>query len=326
VALGRAIRWQNGSPKTTSEEDDKLTVKIGINPITWTNDDDPALGGDTPLEVCLSETRQAGYRGTELGGKFPRQSSVLGPILRQHGLELISGWYDGRILEKDVDEEFEAILPHLTLLKDLGASHVVYADTSRGRHGAIFEPISQRPKLSADEWRGYGIKITTLAERMADFGVRMAFHHHMGTIVETDAEVDTLMSSSGQAVGLLFDTGHCVFSGGNPAALLQRHVGRVVHVHCKDVRPDVLKRALANDMSFMGAVLDGIFTVPGDGSVDYAGLLKILAGNGYKGWLVVEAEQDPAKAHPLTYATMGCRNLTALAKAAGFAVEPQIAM
>jgi inosose dehydratase len=298
-----------------------MTVRLGINPITWTNDDDPALGGDTPLEVCLTETKQAGYQGTELGGKFPRQSAVLGPILAAHGLELVSGWYDGGICEKPVDEEFEAILPHLTLLRDLGARHVVYADTSRGRHGAIFDPISRRPSLSADEWPAYGAKITTLAERMAEFGVGMAFHHHMGTIVETDDEIDALMARTGEAVALLFDTGHCAFSGGDPKALLQRHVRRVVHVHCKDVRPAMLARARAEDMSFMGAVVEGIFTVPGDGSIDYAALLKMLADNGYKGWLVVEAEQDPAKAHPLTYATMGYRNLYRLAQDAGFKVD-----
>lgn len=297
-----------------------MSVKIGINPITWTNDDVPELGGDTPLETCLSETRQAGYRGTELGGKFPRQSAELGPILSGYGLELVSGWYDGRILEKNIDEEFDAILPHLTLLRDLGAKHVVYADTSRGRHGAIHDPISHRPKLAEDEWRGYGDKITRLSERFAEFGVKMAFHHHMGTIIETDAEIDRLMASTGEAVGLLFDTGHCAFSGGDPKTLLQRHVSRVVHVHCKDVRTGILKRARAEDMSFMGAVMEGIFTVPGDGAQDYATLLRILADAGYSGWLVVEAEQDPAKAHPLTYATMGYRNLKALAEAAGLNV------
>ena len=301
------------------------TLKIGINPITWTNDDDPSLGGDTPLEVCLAETRQAGYRGTELGGKFPRTSATLKPILDKHGLELVSGWYDGRILEKEVEAEFDGILPHLTLLRDLGARHVVYADTSRGRHGAIHDPISQRPKLAGDEWRGYGAKITRLAERMADFGVRMAFHHHMGTIVETDAEIDALMGGTGEAVGLLFDTGHCAFSGGDPKATLARHVARVVHVHCKDVRPKVLQDARATDMSFMNAVLAGIFTVPGDGAIDYPVLLGLLARGGYEGWLVVEAEQDPAKAHPLTYATMGYRNLYRLATQAGFAVAEQLA-
>lgn len=298
-----------------------MSVRIGINPITWTNDDVPELGGDTPLETCLSETAQAGYRGTELGGKFPRQSSVLGPILAAHGLELVSGWYDGRILDREVDEEFEAILPHLTLLRDLGAKHVVYADTSRGRHDGIFQPISQRPRLADGDWRGYGEKITRLADRMAEFGVGMAFHHHMGTIVETDTEIDRLMGSTGKSVGLLFDTGHCLFSGGDPASLLARHIDRVVHFHCKDVRPAILEKARRDDMSFMGAVMEGIFTVPGDGSVDYLALLKPLAERGYAGWLVVEAEQDPAKAHPLTYATKGYRSLLATARAAGFEVE-----
>lgn len=300
-----------------------MTVKLGINPITWTNDDVPELGGDTPLETCLTETRQAGYLGTELGGKFPRKAAELGPILAAHQLELVSGWYDGRILDREVDEEFEAILPHLTLLRDLGAKHVVYADTSRGRHDGIHSPISQRPRLADNEWHAYGKKITELADRMAEFGVGMAFHHHMGTIVETDEEIGRLMNGTGQSVGLLFDTGHCLFSGGDPETLLKRHIDRVVHFHCKDVRRAVLDKARRNDMSFMAAVMDGIFTVPGDGSVDFLGLLQRLAENGYKGWLVVEAEQDPAKAHPLTYATMGYRSLLATARKAGFNVRTQ---
>jgi len=297
-----------------------MSVRIGINPITWTNDDVPKLGGDTPLETCLAEMRQAGYRGTELGGKYPRQSAVLGPILAQYGLDLVSGWYDGRILERAVEAEFEAILPHLTLLRDLGAKHVVYADTSRGRHDGIFGPISQRPKLEEHEWQGYGEKITRLADRMAEFGVGMAFHHHMGTIIETDAEIDRLMDVTGRSVGLLFDTGHCLFSGGDPARLLARNIDRIVHFHCKDVRPAMLEKARRTDTSFMGAVLDGIFTVPGDGSVDFLALLKPLVARGYEGWLVVEAEQDPAKANPLEYATKGYRSLLATAREAGFTV------
>lgn len=298
-----------------------MAIRIGINPITWTNDDVPELGGDTPLETCLAETALAGYRGTELGGKFPRRSAELGPILARHKLELVAGWYDGRILDHAVDEEFDGILPHLTLLRDLGAKHVVYADTSRGRHDAIHAPISQRPRLAEDEWRSYGRKLTELAERFAGFGVAMAFHHHMGTIVETDAEIDRLMGATGEAVGLLFDTGHCLFSGGDPQALLERHLDRIVHFHCKDVRRPILDRARRDDMSFMAAVMAGIFTVPGDGNVDFPALLKPLAAHGYAGWLVVEAEQDPARAHPLTYATKGYRALHAAAEAAGFAVE-----
>ncbi|MGE0241774.1 MAG: myo-inosose-2 dehydratase [Parvibaculaceae bacterium] len=297
-----------------------MTVRIGINPITWTNDDVPELGGDTPLETCLGETKQAGYAGIELGGKFPRDAKVLRPIMARHGLALISGWYDGRCADKEVAAEMDAIGPHLALLKAMGCRHVVYADTSRGRHGAIWGPISERPALSPEDWPSYGRKLTQLAERMEEFGVGMAFHHHMGTIVETDAEVGLLMRHTGQAVGLLYDTGHSIFSGGDPLALVKQHVKRIVHVHCKDARKDVLAKARAEDMSFMGAVMDGIFTVPGDGFIDYRAILAVLAEAGYSGWLVVEAEQDPKKAHPLTYATLGFRNLSRLAKAAGFEV------
>lgn len=298
-----------------------MTIKIGINPITWTNDDVPDLGQDTPLDTCLAETKQAGYLGTELGGKFPRTAAQLRPILSLYQLELVSGWYDGRILEREVDEEFDAITPHLTLLRDLGAKVVVYADTSRGRHDAIHAPISQRPRILEHDWRPYGEKITRLADRMAEFGIRMAFHHHMGTIVETDEEIGRLMASTGESVGLLFDTGHCLFSGGDPETLLKRHLDRIVHVHCKDVRKPVLEKARREDMSFMGAVMEGIFTVPGDGAVDFLPLLRRLADRGYQGWLVVEAEQDPARAHPLTYATRGYQSLLMTAQKAGFDVR-----
>jgi inosose dehydratase len=297
-----------------------MAVSIGINPITWTNDDMPELGGDIPLETCLAETRVAGYAGTELGGKFPRRSADLGPLLAAHHLRLVSGWYDGRILDRAVDEEFAAITPHLTLLRDLGCRVVVYADTSRGRHDGIFQPVSQRPRLDDGDWAAYGCKLTALADRFADFGVRMAFHHHVGTIVQSDQEVDRMLGNSGDSVGLLYDTGHCLFAGGDPAALLLRHIGRVVHVHCKDVRREVLDRALESDMSFMDAVLQGIFTVPGDGCIDFPSLLRDLQAHDYAGWLVVEAEQDPRIAHPLTYATMGYDNLLAMARTAGFAV------
>ena len=294
-----------------------MTVQLGINPITWTNDDMPELGGDIPLETCLVETREAGYAGTELGGKFPRAAATLGPILARHRLKLVSGWFDGRILERDVAAEFAAIEPHLLLLRDLGCAHVVYADTS-GRQG--FPPISRRPTLADGEWPAYGRKVTELAERMAAFGVRMAFHHHMGTIVQSAADIDQLMTTTGEAAGLLFDTGHCLFAGCDPAAVLGRHVARVVHVHCKDVRRPVLDRVAAADTSFIDAVLEGVFTVPGDGCIAFAPLLRRLREADYAGWLVVEAEQDPRKAHPLTYARLGYSNLREIAIEAGFDV------
>ena len=299
-----------------------MAVRIGINPITWSNDDLPSLGGDTTIETILSETRLAGFSGTEMSFKFPKTSKELGPLLKRHGLDLVSGWYDGRIHERGIDAEWKAILPHMTLLRDLGCRHVVYADTSGRSEGDLFAPISRRPKLADGDWTDYGKRLTALAERMGDFGVGMAFHHHMGTIVETDGEVDRLMASTGAAVGLLYDCGHCVFSGGDPVALLKRHVGRVVHVHCKDARKDLLARARSSDESFMQAVLDGVFTVPGDGFIDFPALLTILHGAGYQGWLICEAEQDPNKANPLTYAKMGFANLTRMALQAGFTVAP----
>lgn len=302
-----------------------MTIKIGVNPIGWTNDDVPELGGDTPLTTCLSEIRQSGYLGTELGYKFPRESSALRAALLPYGLAVVSGWWDGRILDRDVDAEFEAVLPHLSLLRDLGAELVVYADTSRGRHDAIWRPISQRPRLMDGDWPGYGRKLTALAERMAEFGVGMAFHHHMGTVVETDDEVDRLMSVTGPAVGLLYDSGHCAFSGGQPVALARRHARRIVHVHCKDVRLAKLRQARRTDMSFMDSVLDGLFTVPGDGGLDFPAILATLCEAEFAGWLVVEAEQDPEKAHPLTFARMGHDNLAAMARAAGFVVQDQTA-
>lgn len=298
-----------------------MTIKLGINPITWSNDDVPDLGGHIPLETCLAETRMAGYLGTELGGKFPRESAALAKVLAEHDLSLVSGWCDGRILEREIDAEFEAITPHLRLLRDLGSEVVVYADTSRGRHDAIFGPISQRPKLDDGEWKAYGRKITRLAEKMAEFGVGMAFHHHMGTIVENEAEIDRLMKETGPAVGLLFDTGHCMFAGADPQAVLDRHARRVVHVHCKDVRRPILDDAIRNDKSFMGSVIEGIFTVPGDGAIDFEPLLRKLAHVGYRGWLVVEAEQDPEKAHPLTYARKGHEYLLRTARGVGFDVR-----
>ena len=222
-----------------------MTVRIGINPITWVNDDDPSLGGATTLEAILTETKAAGYAGSELGTKFPRDPAVLGPILERHGLSLVSGWYSGRIYEKEVEAEYEAILPHLTLLRALGAKVVVYADTSGERDQMSRYPVSQRARLDDAEWPAYGRKITALADRMAEFGVRMAVHHHMQPIIETDHEIDRLMAHSGESVGLLFDTGHCVYAKGDPAALLARHVGRVNHVHCKDIRRSVLEQAWA---------------------------------------------------------------------------------
>jgi len=293
------------------------TVRIGINPITWSNDDLPELGGATPLETCLAETREAGYAGIELGNKFPRRAETLRPLLEGHGLALVSGWYSGGLMARSVAEEIAAIEDHLALLAAMGSGVLIFAETTGSIAGARATALSQRPRLAAADWAGFGAKLTALAEHVAKRGVALAYHHHMGTIVESAAEIDRLMAATGPAVGLLLDTGHLAYAGADPLAVARRHSGRINHVHCKDVRSDVLERVRGADASFLAAVLDGVFTVPGDGMIDYRPLLALLAEARYRGWLVVEAEQDPAKAHPLTYARMGYAYLSKAAAAAG---------
>jgi inosose dehydratase len=293
-------------------------IRLGTNPIAWSNDDMPELGAATSLETCLSEAKAAGYAGIELGNKFPRDAKALRPILGRHGLALVSGWWSARLLERSVEAELRAMTAHLDLLQAMGCDAVIVAETSGGVAGARGTPLSRRPRLPDATWQEFGAKLTALAEALQERGLRLAFHHHMGTVVETDVEVDRLMEASGEAVGLLLDTGHIAFAGADPAEVARRHRRRIVHVHCKDVRPDVLARARAEDWPFLASVLAGVFTVPGDGGVDFASVLKQLRG--YDRWLVVEAEQDPEKAHPLTYATLGAKNLRKLATEAGLAL------
>ncbi|MDR0219461.1 MAG: myo-inosose-2 dehydratase [Enterobacteriaceae bacterium] len=294
-----------------------MTVQLGINPLTWTNDDLPSLGADTPLETCLTEGRQAGFSGFELGNKFPRQSQVLGPILASHDLKLVSGWYSGRLLTRSVEEEIVAVQSHLTLLRELGANVMVFAEVTDCIHGEQQTPVHLRPLFPADRWQEYGEKLTEFARYTQSQGVQIAYHHHMGTVIESAEDIDNLMKYTGEEVGLLLDTGHLTFAGDNPLAVAERWGKRINHVHCKDIRPDVLKDVKNRKISFLDAVLNGVFTVPGDGCVDYPAIFNVLKANDYDGWLVVEAEQDPAVAHPLTYAKLGYNNLHRFASEAG---------
>jgi len=289
-----------------------MSIRIGINPLTWTNDDLPSLGAETSLETCLREARDAGFTGVELGNKFPRQASVLAPILRAHDLDLVSGWYSGRLLERDVDAEWSAMRPHFELLHALKCQVMVFAEVSRCTHGDQLAPLSQRPHLPEGQWARFGERLSALAQRMQDEGLRMAYHHHMGTVVQSAQDIDRMMASTSDAVGLLLDTGHLTYAGGDPAQMAAKYAARIVHVHCKDVRKSVLERSRNRDASFLNAVLDGVFTVPGDGMVDYRRVLQPIAQSGYAGWLVVEAEQDPAVAIPHLYANLGWKNLAAV--------------
>jgi len=289
-----------------------MNVRIGINPLTWSNDDLPALGADIPLETCLSEAAAAGYAGVELGHKFPRQAQILGPILAQHGLALVSGWYSMRLLERDAEAEFAAMQSHFDLLSALGSKVMVCAEVTGCVHSDINSCLSGRPQLPKNAFDTLASRLSELAKRMRECGMRLAYHHHMGTVVQSEAEIDTLMESCTPEVELLLDTGHLTFAGGDPVRVATRYASRIAHVHCKDIRPDVLRRVLNRDTSFLEAVLQGVFTVPGDGSIDYDKVFVPLRKSNYAGWLVVEAEQDPAIADPVTYATKGYATLRRL--------------
>jgi inosose dehydratase len=298
-----------------------MTVKLGTNPIAWSNDDLPELGGDTPLETCLRETREAGFTGTEMGNKFPKQPESLKAKLGEFGLEFVSGWYSAELRTRTVEEEIRAMQPHLDLLAACGCKVMVFAETSGTVQGRRDVPVSDRPVMSEDEWPGYLERITKLSEYMASKGVNLAFHHHMGTVIEKASEVDRLLSGTPDTVGLLFDTGHFTFAGDDPAAVSRKWAKRINHVHTKDVRPDVMKRALAERWSFLDSVINGVYTVPGDGCIDFEAALRPIAEAGYSGWIICEAEQDPAKAHPLTYARKGYAHLRATVEKLGLTVQ-----
>ena len=293
-----------------------LDVRIGINPISWSNDDLPSLGGETSLETALSEGKAIGYEGFELGNKFPREPAALAAVLGKHGLACVSGWYSGRLARgRTVAQEIEAVGPHLDLLAKNGATVMVYGEVADSIQGAPL-PLYRRPRfVRPEQWSEYGERLTAFGRHLAKHGVRLAYHHHMGAYVETPDDVDRLMGVTGGEVGLLYDTGHMTFAGGDAAAMLERHVARVCHVHCKDVRPYVIRLARNRNWSFLDSVINGAFTVPGDGAVDFAGVLSILHEHGYRGWLVVEAEQDPAIAPAYAYAEKGYRTLRGIVDA-----------
>lgn len=287
-------------------------VRIGINPLSWMNDDLPSLGGETPLSVALTEGKKIGYEGFELGNKFPREAQALKTLLAEYDLALVSGWYSGRLAERSAEDEIAAVGPHLDLLAKNGATVMVYGEVADSIQGSP-RPLYQRPRFfSDDRWSEYARRLDTFAEYTLSKGVRVAYHHHMGAYVETPSDVDKLMSLTGDSVGLLFDAGHITFAGGDPLAVLDKHIGRVCHVHCKDVRPDIIKLARNRNWSFLDAVINGAFTVPGDGAVDFPSIIARLKRQGYRGWLVVEAEQDPVIATSYAYAEKGYKTLRAL--------------
>lgn len=292
-----------------------MAIRIGANPIGWSNDDMQELGGWIPLEQCLSEAKAAGFVGMELGNKFPREAAKLRPILAKYGHALIGGWHSIFLIERDAETEFAEAAHHRKLLKDMGTNVFIVAECTRTIHGDKSRPLSTRPKMTEAEWKRFTERLTKLAELLRADGFQLVYHHHMGTVVQTPEEIDRLMKETGDAVHLLLDTGHATWGGADPVKLARAYRKRISHVHCKDVRAAVRKEAEQKDWSFLDAVIAGVYTVPGDGMVDYVSVFKELPG--YSGWVVVEAEQDPKKAEPAKYARLGYDNLVRFLKEGG---------
>ncbi len=294
-------------------------ILYGTNPIAWSNDDDQTLGAHISLEQCLDETAKIGFDGIEKGHKLPVTPEGIAKELGGRGLKYISGWHSLNLLTNSIADEKAAMQPFLDLLKAVGSKVIITCETSNAIHGNDAVPVNSKPVLAASEWADFGHGVEALAAFAAEQGITLVYHHHMGTVVESEAEIDLFMKHTGPATKLLFDTGHCYFGGGNPAAVAERHMARVRHIHAKNVRPAIMRQVREEGLSFLEGVRRGVFTVPGDpeGGVDFRPVLATAAAHGYEGWLVIEAEQDPSVRIPFEYQSMGLKALKALAKDVG---------
>ena len=299
-----------------------MAVRIGISLIAWQNDDLPELTAAFTTEGAMEDAARIGYAGVERGRRMPPDTEGLRAYLDRYGVALCGGWCSGNLMVNDIATERAAIAEQVDQFAALDAPCIVYAEGSNTIQGDRTTPVSRRPKLSRDEIVAYAARLTELAKWTADKGVPLAYHHHMGAMIQDAEDIDWLMEGSGEALTLLFDTGHLHFAGADPLGVLDRWGHRVSHVHVKDARQPMLDRVRAEDGSFLDAVAGGVFTVPGDpeGSIDFEAIARKLKAIDYVGWIVVEAEQDPAQAPPFEYSKLGFDHIVALCKAHGLEV------
>lgn len=295
-------------------------VKVGISPICWQNDDLPDLTAAFTMEQALREAREIGYTGVERGQRMPQDTEGLRAYLDAADIALCGGWCSGNLLVNDIEAEKAAIRQQVDQFIALGAPCIVYAECSNTVQGLAGVPVNDRPKLSPDEIMAYGAKLTEIAKWSTDLGMPLAYHFHMGTIIESEPDVDALMQGSGDAVQLTFDTGHLLFGGGDVMATMARWAHRIHHVHFKDIRPGIVADVRVQNRSFLDAVVAGAFTVPGDGCIDFQAVADQLKAMGYDGWIVVEAEQDPAKAPPYEYSKKGYDHILKVCVHAGLEI------
>lgn len=295
-------------------------IKVGISPICWQNDDLPDLTKDFTMEQALQEAREIGYIGVERGQRMPQDTASLGAYLDKYQIALCGGWCSGSLLTHDPVAEQTNVVAQVDQFVALNAPCIVYAECSNTIQSQAGVPLSTRPTLTKDEIKTYAGRLSELAKWMADKGMPLAYHHHMGTIIESEDDVNWLMEFSDPIVKLCFDTGHLLFGGGDVHATLDRWADRIHHVHFKDIRPEVVAKIRENDSAFLDAVVGGAFTVPGDGCIDFGAVAKQLKAASYEGWIVVEAEQDPAKAPPKEYSTNGYNHILDVCAKAGLDV------
>ncbi len=284
---------------------DKRNVKLAMAPIGWTNDDMTDLGSQNTFEQCISEMALAGYRGSEVGNKYPKDPEVLKDYLDIRGLKICNQWFSSFLLLKPFKEVEDAFRKQLSFLKKLGADVIGPSEQTRSCQGQPVSVFTNKAVFSTEEFKKLTEGMNRLGKVAKDEGLKLSFHHHMGTGVQTIEETERFLNDTNpDYVSLLFDSGHFACSGEDPVVALKKFITRVGHVHLKDLRTDIYKEVKEKNMSFLDAVRAGVFTVPGDGSIDFPSIFGTLDDNNYRGWMVVEAEQDPAKANPFKYALM----------------------
>ena len=278
-------------------------IRLAIAPIGWTNDDMPELGGEIPFEQCISEMALAGFEGSEVGNKYPRDPEKLNKALKLRGLTICNAWFSSFLTTKPLAEVEKDFIKHCDFLYAVGARIIGAAEQGNSIQGKPLPIFDAKPRFTDEEWKRLTEGLNHLGTIAKKKGMQLVYHHHMGTGVQTTEEIDRLMEMTDpELVGLLYDTGHLVFSGEDHLAILHKYLKRIKHVHLKNVRFEVMEKAKKEKWSFLQAVRNGVFTVPGDGGLDFVPVFDALKSGGYKGWWVVEAEQDPAKANPLEYA------------------------
>ena len=278
-------------------------IRFGIAPINWNNDDLPELGSGYSLERILSEMNQAGYEGTEFGNKFPNKASVLCEILDTFNLKLTSSWHSTYFVLNEQENELKNVEEKVSFLKEANAEVINIAECSGSVHSDINKSLAAKPILSDPDWELLIGSLNIAGEICNDYGIRLAYHHHMGTCIQTNEEIKRLLKfTDPNYVNLCVDTGHLYYAGIDPVEFIENNLERIVHVHFKDVRKEEFNKYDSSSDSFLKTILSGIFTVPGDGCIDFSSIVKILQQNHYNGWIIVEAEQDPDKADPLHYA------------------------